>query len=326
MKISKKNSKFKIFSVFLAICIVSLFIYLGHGKVFGQEANGFNIEVSPGKVNLSITPGDNYVQTFRIGNYSGSTKTFYIYVRDFTVINEEGTPSFFENGQLSEEAQKFALSQWVQLPSESVVIENNQTKEINATISVPENAEAGGHYGAFFVQTQAPGATGTAVESIGRIASLMLVNVPGDVTENITITKAQTDKQIYWQDNPNIQFTTYLKNEGNVHGIPVGAFNISGGYGAKNKSVIYNQDQGAVLPGAPERKISESFKLDKKGSVIPPIGKFTIDLVARYGTDNLPLETTINFWLLPAKFIAVSLLSAIVILFVLWRAIVSFRK
>lgn len=324
MKISRKSNQSKFIPIILTVLFASVFLV--HNQVKGQETNGFNIEVSPSKVNLTIELGDNYVQTFRIGNYSGSTKTFYIYVRDFTVINEEGTPTFFENGQLSEEAQKFALSQWVNLPSESVEIENNQTVEVNATISVPENAEAGGHYGAFFVQTQAPGATGTAVESIGRIASLMLVNVPGDVTESINITKASTDKQIYWQDNPTIEFTTYLKNEGNVHGIPVGAFNISGGYGAKNKSVIYNQNQGAVLPGAPERKISETFKLDKKGFLIPPIGKFTIDLVARYGTDNLPLETTINFWLLPAKFIAVSLLSVIVFLFVLWRALVSFRK
>jgi hypothetical protein len=326
MKVSKNNFKTKIFSFFTATILIYGFVYFGHQKVFGQESAGFNVEVSPGKVNLTINPGDNYVQTFRIGNYSGGTKTFYIYVRDFTVINESGTPTFFENGDLNDEARKFALSQWVKLPSESVVVENNQTKEVNATISVPENAEAGGHYGAFFVQTQAPDTTGTAVESIGRIASLMLVNVPGDVTENIVITKAQTDKQVYWQDNPNITFTTYLKNEGNVHGIPVGAFNISGGYGAKNKSVIYNQNQGAVLPGAPERKISEAFKLDKKGSLIPPIGKFTLELVARYGTDNLPLETTISFWLLPAKFIAVSLLSAVVVLFVLWRALVSFRK
>jgi hypothetical protein len=323
MQISKNRKLTIVLSTFFVITLA--FLVLKH-SVLSQETAGFNIEVSPGKVNLNIEPGDTFVQTFRISNYSGAEKTFYLYINDFTVINEQGTPTFFENDELTDEARRFALSQWVSLPYDSIVIENNQTVEVEAEIAVPEDAEAGGHYGAFFVQTQAPEAIGTAVESIGRIASLMLVNVPGDVEEEIVIARGTTNKEIYWEDNPQIEFITYLKNEGNVHGIPVGAFNISGGYGAKNKSVIYNQNQGAVLPGAPERRISETFKLEQKGSVVPPIGKFTIDLVARYGTDNLPLETTIFFWILPAKFIAISVLSTLVVVFVLWRALVSFRK
>ena len=326
MQISKINNKLKLTAIFSTVIIITLAVLTYSKSVLGQEASGFNIEVSPGKVNLNIEPGDTFTQTFRIGNFSGAEKTFYLYVNDFTVINEQGTPTFFENEELDEEARRFALSQWVELPSESIVIANNQTVEIDAEINVPEDAEAGGHYGAFFVQTQAPETAGTAVESIGRIASLMLVNVPGDVAEEIVIAKAFTDKEIYWEDNPSIEFVTLLKNEGNVHGIPVGAFNVAGGRGAKNKSVIFNQNQGAVLPGAPERRISETFKLEQKGSIVPPIGKFTIDLVARYGTDNLPLETTIFFWVLPAKFIAISVLTALVTLFVIWRALVSFKK
>ena len=327
MSIRKKIKVYrKILTALVLTTVVVPIIIASYNKAHGQTVPGFNIELSPGKINVSVEPGETFTQTFRIGNYSGSDRKLYIYVQDFTVINEEGTPTFFENKDLDEEARRFALSQWVKLPSETVDIENNKVAEIEATISVPEDAEAGGHYGAFFVQTETPESTGTAVGSVGRLVSLMLINVPGDVEENIIFTQVTTDKQIYWEDNPEITLTTMLKNEGSVHGIPVGAFHVSGGYGAKSKSIIYNTSQGAVLPGAPERRISESFTLDKKGSVVPPIGKFTIELVARYGTNNLPLDTTLFFWMLPAKFIAVSALIAVVSLFVLWRALVSFKK
>lgn len=312
----------------LKITLIAI-ILLGTLLWFKKEnasAQGFNIEVSPGKSNLTIQPGDSYVQTFRVGNYSGTKKTLYIYVQDFTVISEDGAPKFFEKGEATEEERRFALSQWIQLPSESIEVENNEVMEIDAVINVPQDAEAGGHYGAFFVQTENPAQEGTSIGSIGRIASLMLVNIPGDVDEEVVINRAYTDKSIYFEENPQIEFITYLQNKGNVHGIPVGAFNITGSGAFKSKSIIFNQDQSAVLPGAPERKISETFKLDTgEQSFIPPMGRFTIDLVARYGTNNLPLETTIFFWVLPAKFLAIAGLSTILGLFIVWRALLSFK-
>jgi hypothetical protein len=308
------------------ILIVPLLL-LTLNKVHGQEAGGSNIELSPAKINVTVDPGESFTQTFRVGNYSGSPQTLYIFMRDFTVINERGTPDFFEHSQLDEDARRFALSQWVELPSDSITIANNEVMEVDAEINIPEDAEAGGHYGAFFVRTQAPEAEGTGVGSVVQITSLMLINVPGDIEESVIITEAYTEKSIYWEESPEITLVTLLKNEGSVHGIPVGAFTVSGGRGAKTKSVIYNQNQGAVLPGAPERRITETFSLDKKeGSLIPPIGKFTIELVARYGTTNLPLETTLNFWLLPARFLAVSGLLGLVGIFILWRVLKSFKK
>lgn len=310
----------------ISAVLIALPLTLKLGSVYAQQ-RGSNIELSPAKINVTVDPGEEFTQTFRIGNYSGSTQTLYIFMKDFTVINEEGTPTFFENSELDEDARRFALSQWVELPYDSVTIDDDDVAEVEAKIIIPEDAEAGGHYGAFFVQTQAPEAEGTAIGSVVQITSLMLINVPGDIEENIVITEAYTDKQVYLEENPEIIFTTLMKNEGSVHGIPVGAFNVSGGRGAKNKSIIYNQNQGAVLPGAPERKITETFSLSKQdGSFIPPIGKFTIELMARYGTSNLPLETTLYFWMLPAKFIAVAALGTLLAVFVLWRALKSFKK
>lgn len=317
---NKTNKRLDLKKILPILLILTVVLLLNNRKT---EAEGFNIEVSPAKVSMNLEKGSTNIQKFRIGNYSGGDRTLYLYVQDFTVINELGTPTFIENE--SEADSRYSLRKWVQVPFDQIEVANDEVVEVEVTVNVPEDAEPGGHYGAFFVQTAKPEATGSAIGSIGRFASLMLVNVAGDAKEELVLTQAYTDKDIYWNDNPTFQFVTYVKNNGNVHGVPIGAFNISGGYGFTNKSVIYNQMQGAVLPGAPERKISERFTMEKSG-IIPPIGKFQLNLVARYGSQNFPLETTVYFWLLPLRFIIISLLLALLVLFITWRALVSFKK
>ena len=288
------------------------------------NAQGYNIEVSPAKVNLEVKPGETYIQTFRVGNFSGATKKLYFYTQDFTISNESGTPLFLDN--VDPNSNTYSLTKWVELPQTEVEIEDEEFAEIEVKITVPEDAEAGGHYAAFFTQTERPeGGSGASVGSIGRIGALMLLNVPGDVDENINLVKFLTDKGIYFEDNPKITFTTVLKNKGNVHAIPTGIIFVSGGNNFKNRNLIFNQQQGAILPDTPDREITTSFDVVKSGT-FPPIGKFNANLVVSYGTQNYEVNGHTEFWLIPIKFTVLVLLALLALAFVLWRTVVSYRK
>lgn len=294
--------------------------------VFSKEsyAQNYNIEVSPAKVNLEVEPGETYTQTFRVGNYSGAEKTLYFYTQDFTVENEEGTPLFLEN--TDPDNISYSLTKWVSISEEELTLENEEVKEVEVEITIPEEAEAGGHYAAFFTQTENPQTIDTsAIGSVGRIASLMLVNVPGDVEENIELKEFFTNKKYYFESDPKIEFTTILANEGNVHAIPTGVVFVSGGQNFKNKNIIYNQKQGAVLPNAPDRKITESFVANTLGN-FPPVGKFKANLLVKYGSQNYEINSQTEFWLLPAKFLAVVGVVVLTVIFMIWRTLVSFKK
>lgn len=289
------------------------------------HAQGLNVEVSPGKINRMVEPGEMLVQTFRVGNYSDSDRTFYIYAQDFTVSSTSGAPSF-DTAQVD---PRYSLSQWISLPSDRVFVPAGEVRTVDVTIRVPEAAEQGGHYGAFFVQTDDPSfidqQEGSVIGSVGRIASLMLITVPGDVVEDVAVDQFQTDQKIYWNSAPDIAFTAMLKNNGTVHAIPTGAVFLSGGIAFKGQNVIFNKEQGAVLPGAPERHIVEKVQL-RKTSLVPPMGKFDAQFLAKYGVGNGELAAGATFYVIPVKFLAGLFAVIFVVLFVFYRAFLSFGR
>jgi len=307
---------------------ISLFL-ITFVALFGVKPNlahaqSYNIEVSPAKVNLKVEPGKTYTQSFRIGNFSGSTKKLYFYTQDFTISNDAGTPMFLEN--VDPNSNTYSLTKWIDLPQTEVEIEDESFEDIEVKINIPEDAEAGGHYAAFFTQTEKPeGETGSAIGSVGRIASLILLNVPGNVDEDLDLVSFFANKGVYFEDNPKVTFTTVLKNKGNVHAIPTGVIFVSGGNNFNNRNLIYNQQQGAVLPDAPDRKIEQSFDVVKSSS-FPPIGKFNANLIVKYGSQNYELNDHTEFWLIPIKFTVIVLLALLALIFILWRTALSFKK
>jgi hypothetical protein len=293
-------------------------------KVFSA---GLDVEFSPVKINETVRPGESLVKTFKVFNASYTEGTFYTDIQDFKVSSELGSPTFFEG--IANPDARYSLRSWLEVEEEfkkSITVPARSFGSFEVTIDVPENAEAGGHYAAVFLQTAPPASEGnTSVSSVGRIASLLLINVPGEVDESLVVEDFSTNKEIYFEGNPRVLFSTHLKNEGTVHAIPTGAFFISGGSYFRPRSVLYNINQLAVMPGAPPRKITESFVMEKEG-LIPPFGKFEVILLANYGSAGQDVEKTLTFWVLPAKFFLVVFIALVGGVFVLWRVLLSFRR
>lgn len=317
----KNSANFKwVLGVITTICTFLFGLYLP----VTANAQGINLEVSPAKVNIVLEAGTTVTQKFRVGNFSNAKKNLYLYTEDFVVLDDAGTPSFLETKDPDNE--RFSLTNWIELDSDTIELESNEVKEVEVKIKIPEDATPGGHYAAFFVQSEKPDPTGnSSIGSIGRVASLILGTVPGDVDENISVVKFFANKGVYFNDNPRVEITAQLANSGTVHAIPTGAAFLSGAYSYKPKSLLFNQRQGAILPNAPDRTITESLVIEKKGFV-PPIGKMDVNLLMKYGSNNNELNAYTSFWLLPIKFIIVVLLGLVALLFVLWRTILSFKK
>lgn len=295
---------------------------------FVAAAEGLSVEVSPGKVNKIVKPGETYVQTFRIGNYSGAEKTFYLYTRNFRVVDAAGAP-VFDDTEEAKADPRYALTQWMTLPSDKVTVPDGEVRTVDVSIAVPADAEAGGHYGAFFVQTEDPSLTqdqeGSVISSVGRIASLVMVTVPGAVNEKLVLQKFETDKQIYWDGDPVVSFVTSLENAGNVHAIPTGAIFVSGGIGYGAQTATYNKEQGAVLPGAPARTITESLALRTR-SLLPPMGKFEAQFISKYGMGGEEIVTARTFYVIPAVFLSEVFAGTFLVVFVMYRAALSFAR
>lgn len=328
----------------LIISTITLLI-LGSINQRKTMAQGFNLEVSPAKVNIQLTPGETYTQTFRVSNYSGAPKSFSIYTQDFTVADQTGKPLFLDQEDLK---YPYSLSKWINLEETQIEVADEEVKEVEVKIEVPENAEAGGHYAAFIVQTGSPledtteaESAGTGIGAVGRIAALILGNVSGDIVEDLDVVSFKTDKTIYYEHNPNITFTAEVQNKGNTHLVPTGAIFLEGGSNYTNNAVIFNNKLAAILPDTPARLIKEYTQL-KSESAVPAFGKVNATLLLKYqnstrdnsNSGNTPTtednrnEITVqtSFWLIPRNFVVGIVLGGLVMTFLIWRTLVSFLR
>ena len=308
---------------FITVLVFGSFGY-GLKRVNAQNGLGYNIEVSPIKVDREIRRGGSFTQTFRVGNYSGKDQKLFVYVQDFAVTDELGTVSFFED----DNATSYALGKWIRVLEPEIFVQNGKVKEVDVVIDVPPKAESGGHYAAIFFQTEKPEQIKnglSTISAVGRVASLLLISVPGDVIEKVNLTGFSSDKKVYWGTNPTVELSSLVKNGGNVHAIPIGVMFFQGGLNYTAENVIYNQPHTAVLPSAPARKISEQVKIDRDG-IVPVIGRIHVNLLAKYGKFGQDISGKTVFWVIPIKFITMVFITILVVLFATWRVILSFKK
>lgn len=288
------------------------------------NAQALDIEISPVKESLTLDPGTTSVQTIRVRNGTDSDQTFFFNKEDFTIGDNQGNVEFFEPG--IDRDRTHSLEDWLSFEGESIVVPAQDETSFDVFIDVPRDAEPGGHYAAVFVQTSPPvleDGEASSVSTVGRIGSLLLVTVPGDVNEGLELVNFAAEQTDNDEGGSVIQFLTTLRNTGNVHVEPAGQISFSG-VGVSNEPIQFNDGQSSVLPGTPERVFEDEIQLESSG-LIPPIGRVTAELTLTYGEngETLTMQTSIMVW--PLGFIGVAVGILLVGLFVAWRIFLSFR-
>ncbi len=285
----------------LSLFFVSCLLFLVANTAFAQAVG---IKVSPLRIEKLVDPGEVLEKTIKITNVSDSSKTFYIYLKDFKAGDEIGGALLIPPG--SEEGS--FLASWIKVTSEGINFAPGEEKEIPVIIEVPKEVGPGGYYGAVVFGTIPPevmveGGEGGAAIAVGQQTGvLVLLQVSGDVIEEALIREFSTDKDFY--STPfKVNFLTRVENLGNVHIKPHGTIEIKNILGKKVATLRVN-DQGAnVLPNSIRR-----FENSWEGNF--GFGRFKAILALSFGTfaheggqgrQTIYAERT--FWILPWKII-----------------------
>ena len=157
IKLEKKYSnKFALFYVdirvfsLLLLCSISLmFIFIS-----GVQAENVSprIGVSPHTFEVDFLPGESITKEIKVTNKSETAFPILVRVVDFTAKDETGGTSFDE---VSEDPS-ISSRQWFEIEDPNFILDAGETEKVNFTISVPENAEPGGHYAVMFFEPQLP--------------------------------------------------------------------------------------------------------------------------------------------------------------------------
>ena len=281
-------------------------------SVFAQQSSdskAVGLEVTSPIYEYTISPGKVQQDIIKIKNVGGSEQTYYPEVLDFKSDNKSGTPIFLNKG---EDSGTYSLAKWVSVSNEGITLAPNQSTALNFNITVPADAEPGGHYAGILFSTQPPDPSGTnQIGLASKVGSIVLVRVAGDAKESANITAFDSDKDSY-DTAKVVKFSTTIENTGNVHVQPKGVITIKNIFGGQVAVVDVNNLSANVLPGS--SRIFNSTWNDPGFK----LGYYTATVTLAYGSPAQTITAQTSFWIIPWMTLLLILIAIIVTLVVLY--------
>ena len=172
--------------------------------------NSFTI--LPMSQRFSMEPGKTYTGKLTIVNPADSVDDFNykISVSPYNVVGKDYT------ADLSTEYNRSLITNWIKISEPVGTIAPNESKDVSFTITVPENAPAGGQYAAIAVASNdsAHADSGVAVQNIFEMASIVYANVSGHIVHEGEI--LENNVPGFSTITP-VTLSALISNNGNVH-------------------------------------------------------------------------------------------------------------
>ncbi len=283
------------------ILITALIMF---GFIYSAQA----FSISPIKQTVTLEQGTGRAIKIKVRNTEKNTTKYKIEVIGVKQ-NEDGFPIY---GVGIEEAEK-----WVKSEQEFVEVAPGKEVEASFVINVPKGALPGSHYIGLSAE---PILTGEGKNFSGKLISLLLLEVSGDVNETLSILKWSGEKQVYW-NLQNIKLNAIFKNEGSAE-LPInGRLRL---YNWLDKKVVDEEVflGGVILPDT-QRK-SEVLIPAKNNWYFPGVYRAQLDLV--YGRTSQKISVQYPFWYFPPSWLIVGGIILLLGIIALFKKIINKRQ
>ncbi|MFY9228026.1 MAG: hypothetical protein WAO28_01725 [Candidatus Microsaccharimonas sp.] len=278
-------------------------------QIFAQEGSGGGLEISPALVELNGEPGKDYTINLSVLNVTENELVFNSMINDFGSKDESGSPGIILDSDIE---NPLSIKSWVSEFPE-FTLKAKEKKKLVATVSIPNDAIPGGHYGVIRFSGRNPAVGTDNVNLTASAGTLILVRVAGADIEKLELPTFEASKNGKaggsFEAGP-ITFVTRFENKGTVHVKPIGQIEVKDMFGNKVDVLPINSAGGNVLPGSIRR-----FEATLDKSFL--FGKYTADLTTSYGTRGGAIVESISFWVIPYKIILVVLVGLITVIYIL---------
>lgn len=273
------------------------------------EPNGQGITVSPVLVELNAEPGKKYTIDITVTNVTAGDLILNSEANDFTAKDDTGTPDIL----LNEDNGTYSMRRWIESP-ERVRLKSKESRVVKAFVTVPANAEPGGHYGVIRFSGIAPELDGTGVALSASVGTLILTRVAGDIKESAIIEDfyfEQSGNESWWFEQTPVQAVERITNNGSVHVKPSGTLELKDIFGRSTAKLPVNQDGRNILPGSTRR-------FDQSLDTTWLLGPYKARLELAYGTQGQVLQSETTVWFIPWRLI-LALIIAVIAIFLALR-------
>jgi hypothetical protein len=293
---------------------------------------GQALTLVPPTLEYTVQPGQTLEPKVKLYNEETEAISVFASTANFDAGDEEGSPNFlFEDTPTD-------LASWIEFPQGALTLQPDQRIEVPIKITVPANAEPGGHYASLFFGTDPSlkPQEGGQVNIQSLIGTLVIIRVEGDVRELASIAEFAATKSSYARLP--VEFTLRIKNEGNVHIKPQGTVTITNLWGGQTTRLTLNEVNGAVLPNSYRRFNTQWHKVDTTGDQKGfftelknewhnfALGSYTATAVVTYGQSRLTLQDKVQVTMVPWRLLSVGALLVIVIILILTFGIKAYNR
>ncbi len=299
------RSRFSFYLLFSFISALLLFYTVFVQEVMSSDRS--SIGISPSMFEEQLDPGDVLTFTLKIDNGENNDRTLYVYPRNISGVRAGGVPIFAEDG---DELTGYELADWVSFSQSEVFITADGSESIEVTLTVPDDAPPGSHFGGIQVTSRAPELQTSGGAVAYGVTNIVTIRVSGEADERATIRSFSTDRYIY--GDTNVEFNARVENPGNVLQRPIGPVEVRNMFGAEVARLTMNESRAAVFPGT-EREFTIKWQDENPG-----FGRYEAVLSMVYGSEgiNKTMTNTVTFWILPMSIITPALVVLGIILFI----------
>ena len=275
--------------------------------------------VGPAKTELFLKRGEKVTKSLSVVNRTDREQIFTVEIEDFTGSRDLKQSVVL----LGNDRSPYSLRDYIKPEQNSFKLKSKQRGVIDVVISIPNDAEPGGHYGSVLVSSapssQEEDELDNKTRTISRIGALYFVRVEGKVKEDAKLTGFRMENSKSFYEKGPFNFELLFENNSSVHLTPGGRIEVKNMIGRKVKDL----------------EVSPFFSLPDslRASVVAwesdfALGRYTatatINRGYRESLDEVDIQT-ISFWVLPWKIVVGFLVAIIIVAFILRRLVGSFE-
>ncbi|MHB1390162.1 MAG: COG1470 family protein [Thermoleophilia bacterium] len=245
--------------------------------------------ISPTKYELEMDPGQTTYRDVTVSNRTGKTATIEFSTEDFEGSDDPSQATVFLGNTDGVRGARHMISPEVT----SIVLQQGETLTMKVKVTVPKDAEPGGHYAALFASSsiQATNESGAAVNITSRLGTLFLIRVSGSIREEGSLNIPEVPG---FSEYGPLEIGLVFNNSGTVHLKPAGRILITNMLGQTVAEIPVKE--WVVLPEASRRTIVE-------WNTKYAFGRYTVKAEIYYGSNQTEVILSRSFWIIPWKIV-----------------------
>jgi hypothetical protein len=285
-----KTPPLRFVGIFVFLLLTTYYLLLTSANA--QQSISLNI--SPTTVEEKVEPGQLLELSLNVENRGDAPAELYPLARNIFSVNEGSQPVY----SMDPADNAYELASWISYDAQKLNVNPGERKTLNFKVRVPSDARPGSHLAGVFLSQKPPEGVKQGAAVGVEIASLLILQISGEINEDTQIREFRSGRFIY--GSPNVDMFVRIENRGNSISRPRGLVDISDMWGKKMEVVPVNDESAAIFAGS-----ERTFKLDWKPEGFL-LGRYEAVLsmaVPLVSGGNQTISSVIQFWVLPLNIV-----------------------